>query len=324
MPCHVVRYQSRTNGATGWAVFDQDFYTIPGNFDNTRQFLENGKEIAFEIQGNLEAYQKNRIELSDIDILSPITSGGRVLCQGSNYIQSRIETGMDPDDKSFNMIFHKSDASISAPDADIARPRHVKLLDYEVELGVVIGADVRQTTDITEENLHQYVAGIVMAHDVTARDIQIPQTQYFKGKSYRSFCPVGPYLCLLEEKDFTRLHNLDLFLTVNGELKQKDNSINMLFKPYETLSELSEISDLDIGDLLLTGSPGGCALTVPPPLILKVINLLPERLKWNLFVKKQMKNPDYLKPGDQIEARISSADGVIDLGVQRNRVIEAG
>ena len=86
----------------------------------------------------------------------------------------------------------------------LIKPRHVRFLDYEVELGLVIKRDITAKVAVTDANLHEFVAGLVIVNDYSARDVQIPQMQFYKGKSYRTFGPVGPYLCLLEPGDFPR------------------------------------------------------------------------------------------------------------------------
>ena len=94
------------------------------------------------------------------------------------------------------------------------------------------------------------------------------------------------------------LDNLDLRLLVNGALRQKDTTANLVFKPAETITELSTFANIAPGDVLLTGTPSGCALRVPPPMIRRVLQLLPERRFWELFVSSQRQRPEYLKPGD--------------------------
>jgi len=321
MPCNVVRYLDQKSGKIGWGVHEDSIYPIKGSFATTKEFLQSGKQLAFAMKADLAKHADNRVDPASVEILSPVTKPCQVLCQGANYRQHMIESGMNPDEKKFNMIFNKSAACITAADGDIVRPSHVKLLDYEIELGLIIGSQVEQSTDIGESDLHKYVAAIVIGNDVSARDIQVPQMQFFKGKSYRTFCPVGPYLCLMEPDDFKYLNDLDLRLTVNGETRQKASTEELVFKPAEALSELSQIADLNVGDLILTGTPAGCAMQVPPAVIVKIAGLLSEAKKWKIFVTAQAKRPEYLQPGDMVEARISSADGVIDLGVQRNTIV---
>ncbi|MFN8531551.1 MAG: fumarylacetoacetate hydrolase family protein [Anaerolineae bacterium] len=219
------------------------------------------------------------------------------------------------------MIFMKADSSLcGAHDAVICPPR-VKLLDYEIELGLVIGREISTPVEVTPENLHEFVAGITITNDISARDIQIPQEQWDKGKSYRTFCPTGPYLYLLEAEDVPLLNALELRLWVNGELRQSASTGDMLYKPAETLRELSEIMNLDPGDLILTGTPSGVAITPPPKLVQNLTALLlpPER-RSALFIKTQLKNLRYLKAGDTIRASIASSNGQIDLGTQLNHV----
>jgi 2,4-diketo-3-deoxy-L-fuconate hydrolase len=183
------------------------------------------------------------VDLASVELLSPITAPAKVLCQGANYRQHMIDSGMDPDVKGFNMFFTKSTASITGPNGQIVRPRHVKLLDYEVELTLVLGKETSGPVEVTESNLHEYVAGICIGNDVSARDVQIPQMQFHKGKSYRTFCPLGPVLCLLDRDEMHYLNEMHLTLSVNGQRRQDDRTANLVYKPAETLTEYSRIAD---------------------------------------------------------------------------------
>lgn len=146
--------------------------------------------------------------------------------------------------------------------------------------------------------------------------------QFYKGKSFRTFGPVGPYLCLLTPSDIPTLRKLELTLTVNGAVRQRDSTANLVYGPAETLTELSGVQDLHAGDLLSTGTPSGCALSVPSPAKQRLAAMLPEAAKWKMFMKLQARRSRYLKAGDLLESRIFSPDGLIDLGVQRNRVVD--
>jgi 2-keto-4-pentenoate hydratase/2-oxohepta-3-ene-1,7-dioic acid hydratase in catechol pathway len=220
------------------------------------------------------------------------------------------------------MIFTKATSCIVPADSQLIKPKNVKFLDYEIELGLVLRRDIMSRQVISDGNLHEYVAGVVIVNDYSARDIQIPQMQFYKGKSYRTFGPVGPYLCLLERHDIPKLKTLDLTLTVNGAVRQKDSTANLVYGPAETLAELSGVHNLRAGDLLATGTPAGCALSIPSPAKQRIAALLPEAAKWKFFMKVQAKRPQYLRAGDIVEARIASPDGSIDLGVQRNHVVD--
>ncbi len=129
---------------------------------------------------------------------------------------------------------------------------------------------------------------------------------------------------MLEKADFTYLDRLDLTLSVNGQVRQKDTTANLVFKPAETISELSTFSDVAPGDVLLTGTPAKCALRAPPPFVRRLMQaLLPEQKLWTAFCKGQVQRAEYLKPDDVMTARIISFDGGIDLGEQRVTITSA-
>lgn len=230
---------------------------------------------------------------------------------------------MDPDKRTFNLFFDKTDAAITGPHDPVTRPAHVTLLDYEVELTLVLRGTVHAPTSVTAENLHEYVFGVTIGNDLSARDVQLPQGQFLKGKSYRGFCPLGPVLAVLESEDLPLLDDLDLRLEVDGSLRQNDNTANMLYRPAETLTELSEFCNWDPGDVLLTGTPHGIVAGSPPPFVRRLATaLLPEDKLWAAFVKLNQRKP-YLKPGDVVTASIRNADGTLDLGAQRTTIIAA-
>lgn len=317
MSVNVVRYER--DRTAQWGVIRGTRITpIPGDFATTGDLVR-GTTIAA-----LAQLTGSAIELSSVRLLSPVTSNQQFVCQGANYRQHMIESGMDPDAKAYNMIFTKARSCICAADSDVVKPRIVQFLDYEIELGLVMRKAIRGPVEVTDANLHEYVAGAVIVNDYSARDVQIPQMQFYKGKSFRTFGPVGPWLTLLDASSVGVLKSLSLELTVNGQVRQSDSTANLVYGPAETLTELSGVQDFEPGDLLATGTPAGCALSVPSPGKQKIGALLPEKKKWEIFFKVQSKRTQYLKAGDVVEARIRSADGRVDLGVQRNRIVAEG
>jgi len=315
MAFNVLRFEHQ--GTVKWGVLQGgNVLPVPGSFASTGDFIRaNSPASLAELRGET-------LPLSQLKILSPVTRDQQFICLGANYRQHMIESGMDPDVKKFNMVFTKAPSCIVAADSELVRPRHVRFLDYEVELGLVLKRDITGPVTVTNANLFDFVAGLVIVNDYSARDIQIPQMQFYKGKSYRTFGPVGPHLCLLEKTDVAKLGDLRLRLTVNGSVRQEDSTANLVYGPAETLTELSGIQDLNAGDLIATGTPAGCALSIPSPFKQRLMALFPERVKWKVFLKVQAKRKQYLRPGDVVETRIRSADGTLDLGVQRNVVVE--
>lgn len=314
MPLSVLRFIHQ--GRTQWGVLRAGRITpVPGEYATTGEF------IAANTLASLASLDGPTIAEDAIELLSPVTANQQFLCQGANYRQHMIESGMDPDAKSFNMIFTKAQSCLAPANTDVVRPSFVRFLDYEIELGLVLRRDVVGPEQVSEARLPEFVAGLVIVNDYSARDIQIPQMQFYKGKSFRTFGPVGPRLCLLAPEDFPRLRDLRLTLTVNGTVRQNDSVANLVFGPAETLTELSGVQDLHAGDLLATGTPAGCALSVPSPRRQRIAALLPDRTRWRMFMKIQGGREQYLKPGDVVEARIGTEDGAIDLGMQRNRIV---
>ena len=197
----------------------------------------------------------------------------------------------------------------------------MKLLDYEVEIGLVIGQDIPVGTAIAESSLSDYIAGLVVTNDVSARDIQLPQTQFYEGKSYPTFTPVGPALVLLDADELKRFTDLRLQLRVNGEVRQ-DMVVggDMIYPAAAGAESLARFQDLAAGDLIMTGTPAGTALSAPPKPIEIIGSLLPPAVKWKAFFKRQANNTKYLKHGDVVELSVATDDGAIDLGVQRTTV----
>ncbi|MFO0695547.1 MAG: fumarylacetoacetate hydrolase family protein [Polyangiales bacterium] len=316
----ILRY--RDENGTHWGLLREGrVHALAIPCTTTGELVGRGRDAIRALVREAEASPSRALD--GVELLSPITEGARVLCQGANYRQHMIESGVDPDAKSFNMFFTKSSASLHAPVGAILRPPHVRLLDYEIELALVLGARTRSAVDVGPDDLATYVAGVCIANDVSARDVQIPQMQFHKGKSYRTFCPMGPVLALLEVDEMHQLDEMLLTLTVNGERRQHDHTGNLVFKPAETLSEYSHVSDFDPGDVILTGTPAGCALRIPSPVAVRVAALLPEKTKWKAFLAAQAKRKEYLSPGDVVESRITSRDGRIDLGRQVHVVRDA-
>jgi 2-keto-4-pentenoate hydratase/2-oxohepta-3-ene-1,7-dioic acid hydratase in catechol pathway len=260
------------------------------------------------------------IPVDNLDLVSPVTAPCRVVAQMTNFVSHVTDAGMDP--KTIPLtFFRKASASISGPFDDIVKPQHVKFLDYEVEIGLVIGRDVPVGTEITESNLADYVAGLVVTNDVSARDIQLPQTQFYEAKSYPTFTPVGPALVLLDADELKRFGDLRLQLRVSGEVRQ--NMLvdgDMIYQPLQALQALTRFQNLNAGDLIMTGTPVGTALSAPPKLVQIISSLLPPAVKWKAFFKQQAKNDKYLQHGDVVELSVATDDGAIELGTQRTAV----
>jgi 2-keto-4-pentenoate hydratase/2-oxohepta-3-ene-1,7-dioic acid hydratase in catechol pathway len=263
------------------------------------------------------AHSADIVAVDSLGLVSPVTTPCRVVAQMTNFASHVKAAGMNP--KTIPLtFFRKASGSISGPFDEIVKPRHVKLLDYEVEIGLVIGRDIPVGTEITESNLPRFIAGLVVTNDVSARDVQLTKTQFYEAKSYPTFTPVGPALVLLDADELKRFGDLRLRLRVDGDVRQ--NMVvdgDMIYSPLQALRSLARFQRLDAGDLVMTGTPVGTALGAPPK---PIAALLPPAVKWKTFFKRQANNPKYLRHGDTMELSIATDDGTIDLGTQHTAV----
>lgn len=321
MATSLVRYihPHQPDQASWGVLFDRRIAPLSGAYPTTGDLIEHGQA---EARG-LTAAQAS-VSLDEVKLLSPITSNQQFLCQGINYGSHVRESGMDPANIPFNTFFTKASSSLTGPHDDVIRPRHVKLLDYEIELGLVMGRSLTASMQVKPDRLHEALAGVTIVNDVSARDVQLPQVQFYKGKSYRTFGPAGPVLLLLEPAEWARWPELHMQLSVNGQVRQDAYCGDMLHQPHQTVSEFSALQDLHAGDLIATGTPAGCAAKAPGKLPMWVArHFLSEPTKWRMFIKGGERNPKYLQPNDVMQLSIRTDDGQLDLGQQRNRVVSA-
>ncbi|MEV7385475.1 fumarylacetoacetate hydrolase family protein [Streptomyces sp. NPDC091215] len=257
--------------------------------------------------------------IAELPLVSPVTAPCRVVAQMTNFVSHVRDSGMDPDTVPLT-FFRKTSGSIGGPYDEIVKPAHVRFLDYEIELGLVVGHPLDVGATVTAANWKDHIAGLVITNDVSARDVQLPKTQFYEAKSYPTFTPVGPALVLFDAGELDRLAELQLVLKVNGEIRQNSDLTDMIYSPLRALQELSRFQALATGDLILTGTPGGTALKAPPKPVELLAAFLPPATKWKAFFNAQAKNGKYLHDGDVLELSIRTRDGSLDLGTQQNKV----
>ena len=213
----------------------------------------------------------------------PLGSIGKMVCIGLNYTDHATEVGMAlPREPT---LFIKAPSAICGPDDPVVRPRGAVKLDYEVELGVVMGRDARY---VEEANALGYVAGYCLVNDVSERAFQMERAgTTTKGKSADTFAPIGPWLVTADEVGDPQ--SLEVWTTVNGESRQRGHTKDMIFGVRTLVAYVSQFMSLRAGDLISTGTPAGVA--------------------------HGMKPPRYLQPGDLVEM------GITGLGVQKNRIV---
>src|SRR3984957_6637270 len=251
------------------------------------------------------AHSSDTVPVENLALLSPVTTPCRLVAQATNYASHVRHPGRHPA-KTPLTFFRKASGSVAGPFDDIVKPPHVQLLDYELEIGLLIGRELPVGTEGTEANLADFVHGRI-----------VTKAQFYESKSYPTFTPVGPALVLVDADELKRFGDLRLQLRVNGEVRQ--NMVvegDMLYSPVQALQTLAKFQKIEAGDVVLTGTPVGTALTARG-----IEN--PHQMDLMTFLAGQAKNPNYLRHGDVVEATVATDDGAIDLGTQRNKVVYA-
>ena len=194
----------------------------------------------------------------------PIAKVGKIVCVGLNYADHAAETGAATPAEP--VLFMKAVTAISGPNDAVQIPPGSSKVDWEVELGVVIG---KRTTRVSEANALAHVAGYVLANDVSERAWQMERGgTWDKGKSHDTFAPLGPWLVTTDEMPDP--HQLGLWLEVNGQCMQNGNTRNFIFGVPQVISYISQFMTLEAGDVVLTGTPAGVGLgQKPTPIFLK-------------------------------------------------------
>jgi len=314
MSITIVRFDEAGPASTArWGVqFGDRIAPLPMQSQTTGELIADHWDALWQV-----APSQATLPLHAVRLLAPVTQNQQFICQGVNYRSHVEESGLKVSDFPFNTIFTKASSCITPADAPVARPRHVQLLDYEIELGLVMRRDLKAGARVDANDLGAWLAGVTIVNDLSARDVQLPQGQFYKGKSYRGFGPVGPGLVLLTPAEWARWPDLHMRLSVNGQPRQDAYCRDMIHAPAATLTELAAMHDVQAGDLIATGTPAGCAVRAPGRLAMFVLrHFVSDASKWRLFIRKSLANPAYLRPGDRLNLSIRTDDGAIDLGQQ--------
>lgn len=205
-----------------------------------------------------------------VQLLAPIPAPLRnVFCVGRNYLdhvqEGYAKAGKQAKVPDAPQFFTKATHAVNGPHEDVRLdPRVTRLLDYEVELAIIVGRGGR---DIAPEQAFDHVFGYTVANDVTARDLQRRHEQWFKGKSLDTTCPLGP--CIVDRAEIGDPRSLELSLTVNGELRQRARVGQMIFDIPTIMASLSAGLTLEAGDIIATGTPSGVGFAMTPTQALK-------------------------------------------------------
>ncbi len=188
---------------------------------------------------------------------------GKIICVGMNYTSHvKEQDGRFP---SSPVLFAKSADAVIKDGEDIQYPRGISQLDYEVELAVVIEKDMK---NVLAKDVHNYIYGYTIINDITARDVQKKEGQWFRAKSFDTFAPIGPVV--VPKEKIQDPQNLDLKSYVNDILCQDSNTSEMIFKIYDLISYISFSMTIKKGDLIATGTPAGVGIFSKQQKLLKI------------------------------------------------------
>ncbi len=189
----------------------------------------------------------------------PVARPSKIVCVGLNYTDHAKEAGLKIPTEP--ILFFKATSAICGPNDDLVIPRNSKKTDWEVELGIVIG---QRASYVDQDDALDYVAGYVLHNDYSEREYQAERGgQWVKGKSCDTFAPLGPFVATRDE--IPDVHNLSMWLKVNGTYKQQGHSGNMIFNVPTLVSYISQFMTLLPGDIISTGTPAGVGLGFDPP-----------------------------------------------------------
>jgi 2-keto-4-pentenoate hydratase/2-oxohepta-3-ene-1,7-dioic acid hydratase in catechol pathway len=217
------------------------------------------------LEGSAAQWPQALLPISALRLLAPIPVPVRnIFCVGRNYLdhinEGYAKAGREAKLPEAPQFFTKATHALNTPDGDVRLDtRLTRLLDYEVELAIVIG---RTGRDIAREQAMQYVFGYTIANDFTARDLQRRHDQWFKGKSLDTTCPLGP--CIVDRDSIADPSTLELSLSVNGEERQRARVAQMIFDLPSIIASLSAGLTLEAGDIIATGTPAGVGFAMTP------------------------------------------------------------
>jgi 2-keto-4-pentenoate hydratase/2-oxohepta-3-ene-1,7-dioic acid hydratase in catechol pathway len=218
---------------------------------------------ALRAAADAAARARTRLPLASLRLLAPILRPPKFLAVGLNYADHVAEAGLEA--PKLPTVFNKQSTCVAGPRDPIHMPRVSSALDYEGELGFVIG---RRCRHVPRARAHEVIAGYLVVDDVTVRDWQLRIPTWTMGKSFDTHGPLGPWLTTADEVGDP--HGLRLRTWVNGELRQDSSTKHLIFDCFALVEHLSTAFTLEPGDVISTGTPGGVGIALKPPKLLKV------------------------------------------------------
>jgi 2-keto-4-pentenoate hydratase/2-oxohepta-3-ene-1,7-dioic acid hydratase in catechol pathway len=256
----LVRFE--TGGTPAWGVRrDDEVVSLAGLREEVSYQQLTDAGFLRTVEDAVDAAATTTIPADEANLLAPVPRPGKLVCVGLNYHDHAEEQDEEVPERP--LLFSKSTASVTNPGDPIVHPAELEKVDYEVELGVVIG---RTAKDVDAADARDYVAGYTAINDVSGRDAQFEDGQFFRGKSYDTFAPMGPTLV---PDEYVDPGDLDVACRVNGETKQESSTEEFIFGVEAVVEYISGFTTLRPGDVISTGTPGGVGIFRDPPELLE-------------------------------------------------------
>jgi 2-keto-4-pentenoate hydratase/2-oxohepta-3-ene-1,7-dioic acid hydratase in catechol pathway len=242
---------------------------------------------ALAAAGRAVQHATSRIPLDEVRLEAPIRRPPKILAIGLNYADHVAESGLEA--PKVPTVFNKQSTAVTGPYEPIHLPRVSTALDYEGELGLVIG---RRCRHVPKQRAREVIAGYLVVNDVSVRDWQLRSPTMTMGKSFDTHCPLGPWITTADEVGDP--HSLGLRTWVDGELRQDSNTKELIYDCYDLVEHLSTAFTLEPGDVVSTGTPGGVGIAMKPPRLLQAGDVV----RIEIEALGQIENPVVPEPDD--------------------------
>jgi 2-keto-4-pentenoate hydratase/2-oxohepta-3-ene-1,7-dioic acid hydratase in catechol pathway len=252
----LVTYKDQDRSIKPGVLLDEEIVDISDQVANIRSLIEEGPDALGRLRKFLQG-RTHRIPLARVELLAPLQNPPRIFCVGLAYRDHAIETHQEI--PKVPTIFLKLTSALIGPRSAVVLPKLTRQPDYEAEFAFVIGTGGKS---ISADTWEQHVFGYTIMNDVSARDVQMATSQWSLGKSFDTFAPLGP--AIVTKDEVPDPHVLDIRLTIGGEVLQRSNTRELIFRVPDLIAHLSAITPLEAGDIISTGTPSGVGLGRTP------------------------------------------------------------
>jgi 2-keto-4-pentenoate hydratase/2-oxohepta-3-ene-1,7-dioic acid hydratase in catechol pathway len=252
----LVTYRDRDRNIKPGVLLGDEVIDISDQVADVRSLIEAGPDALEKLRSFMKG-KTRRVPLAEVELLAPLQNPPRIFCLGLAYRDHALETHQEV--PKVPTIFLKLTSALTGPHSAVVLPKQTQQPDYEAEFAFVIGTGGK---NISAQAWEKHIFGYTIMNDVSARDVQMSTTQWSLGKSFDTFGPLGP--AIVTKDEVPDPHALDITLTIGGEVLQRSNTRELIFRIPDLIAYLSAIAPLKAGDIVSTGTPAGVGLGRTP------------------------------------------------------------